>query len=640
MKQLVSSRYSRGFALPTILIASVIMLTVLVSAVTAVSSISAALSNQYYNTLAREAAESGFANAMVCLETSNYTPTWTSPNTLKPDTDCTGINPNGASHWVVSSGNVRTTFTVAEPQVGVASSVRIVSTGIVELVRSSNPNLTWRTFTTTLTKNTRYSDTPQIAGGAGWKDAGHNGYMLASNGTLYGWGDNASLQLGSASLGGTVSTPIKLTLPAGVTYVRKVYNSGQGAAFLCILATHQTLGDQAYCRGNGLEMTSGVWERFGLTTGLNALDMALNGFGADAACVKASDLQVYCAGINDAGGLGRADGSTAFVPISSPVKFRLDLANPGPASGSASSLTVQRVFTQDRTTCVIASDNQAYCAGINNYGQLGQANATVNIAGIGKSTPGRALVPGAPTINDVLLTHHGAEEGIFFVGADTVVYMSGHNGQGTANDGSFTQGGGPNCGPVNCYSTPRAITSSGYTKVISIGEEGGSMHSICALSPYASGADTGVWCLGRNTFGQLGAGDCVARAGYYGSAALPLSEKVNPAAMNDESRYQMNGAAVITMLGNVYSAGDNRYGKLGTNGPLQACNGTFAKVLLPNGVTAKALANADEYTMFVLGDNGKVYAMGRNNNGQLGDGTTIDRKVPVEVKIPRQETVY
>lgn len=635
MKPMLTKQHmQRGFALPTIIIASVILLTVLVTAVTAVGSITSSLATQYYNQLAREAAESGLANAQACLRANNYTPTWTDVAPLKPDTDCNGTPIGSLSKWVISANNIRTSFTVGAPTVGAASSVRVVSTGKAELVRASDQNQVWRTYTYVAAENSRYNDAPQIAGGAGWKDAGHNGYMLASNGTLYGWGDNTNLQLGDASLGGTVSTPVKLVLPTGVTFVKKVYNSGQGAAFLCILATHQTLGDQTYCRGYGLEMTSGTWERFGLAPGLTALEMALNGFGVDGACVRASDLQAYCVGINDAGGLGRANGNTAFVPISSPVKFRLDLANPGPISGAASSLTVLRVFTQDRSSCVIASDNQAYCAGVNNYGQLGHGNTTTNIGVLGKSTPGRALVPGAPAINDVLLTHHGAEEGIFFVAADTKIYMSGHNGQGTADDG-FT---GSTCGGVNCYSTPRAITSTGFTKLISIGEEGNNLHSICVLAP-SPPSDSGLWCIGRNTFGQLGAGDCVARGNYYGAAPL-LGEKVDPGVLNEEARYQMNAAAVITTLGNVFAAGDNRYGKLGTGAPLQACNGTFAKVQLPVGVKAKALANADEYTMFILGDNGKVYAMGRNNNGQLGDGTTTNRSVPVEVKVPRQETVY
>jgi alpha-tubulin suppressor-like RCC1 family protein len=57
-------------------------------------------------------------------------------------------------------------------------------------------------------------------------------------------------------------------------------------------------------------------------------------------------------------------------------------------------------------------------------------------------------------------------------------------------------------------------------------------------------------------------------------------------------------------------------------------------------VKAVAIANSDEYSAFILGDNGRVYAVGRNNTGQLGDGTTTDRSTPVEVKIPRQETIY
>ena len=57
----------QGFALPTVLIASIIMLIVLLSAATASSSIRSSLNAQYYNQLAREAAESGMARASDCL---------------------------------------------------------------------------------------------------------------------------------------------------------------------------------------------------------------------------------------------------------------------------------------------------------------------------------------------------------------------------------------------------------------------------------------------------------------------------------------------------------------------------------------------------------------------------------------------
>lgn len=624
-----------GFALPTLLIASVIMLIVLLASITATSSVNVALTSQYYNQLAREAAESGLANADICLKYTNFSPTWSDVNPLVPDKDCTGVNPNGSTKWVVNKGTVRSTFSVAAPEVSSTGHLRFVSTGKVELTRTSNPNEAWRSFSATITKNSRYNDAPQIAGGAGWKAYGHNGYMLANNGVLYGWGDNSSNQIGDSSLGATIPTPIKIVLPSGVTKVKKVFNSGQGASILCMIATHDTSGDQAYCRGQG-GIGGTTWTRFGLTTGLTAFDMIVNGYGLDSACVLASDLQAYCAGENVNGSLGNGTTSSATVPITAPTKFRLDLANPGPTSGSAASLTVQKIFNKDRFTCVIASDSRSYCAGDNNYGQLGQGTFTVNVGG-GKSIPGRTVITGNPAVVDVRLTHHGALEGTFYETINNEIFMGGHNGQGTANDGAFTgscPGGGP--AAVNCYPTPGKI-GSGAGKLISIGERGDDRHGLCA-TVYGSIADSGFYCIGANNYGELGSGSCTDRATWFGPINLG-GERASTATSSDLD-YQMNSVMIITTAGNVYAAGDNTYGKLGTGGPLQACNSTFAKVQLPNGVKAVTLANGDEYTAFILGDNGSVYAMGRNNNGQLGDGTTTNRSLPVEVKIPRQETVY
>lgn len=631
---------SPGFALPTILIASVVMLIVLLSAITAVNGITGGLNSQYYNQLAREAAESGLAYAEKCLRASSYTPTWTDAVPLKPDVDCNGAALGGGfSKYVISTANLRTTYVVKRPTTGTASSLYIVSTGTVELVRTSAPDSPWRTFSATTAKVSRYNDLPQIAGGAGWKNTGHNGYMLTQNGILYGWGDNNYGQLGDASLGTVVATPLSIAMPSGVTRAKKVYNSGQGASILCIIATEATLGDQAYCRGQG-GIGGSTWQRFGLTAGLTAVDMVINGYGGDSACVLASDAQAYCAGEDTFGMLGNGNTSGVTVPLSAPTKFRLDLANPGPLSGSAASLTVKKLFNQDRMTCVIASDDQAYCAGDNNYGQLGQSSFTTN-AGIGKSIPGRALIPGNLPVDDIRLSYHGALEGIFFKTSDPVtpvVYMSGFNMEGTANDGA-NSGACANGGPFKCYPTPHAITDPGYSDFISIGEQGADRHALCVLAQNPDPAvDSGLWCIGRNAYGQLGLGDCADRNAF--TVPSSVGGQQVKSVINVAARYQMNSVMVITRNGDVYAAGDNTYGKLGTGGPLQACNSTFAKVQLPAGVKAVALANGDEYTAFILGDNGKVYAVGRNNNGQLGDGTTTDRSVPVEVKIPRQETLY
>jgi len=629
----------RAFALPTILIASVIMMVVLVSAVTAVSSTSSLLSSQYYNQLARHAAEAGLAYARDCLITSGYetdpSTTWNNTNQLRPDRACNGtttLQNSAEKQYIQNGNNVRTTFRVGAPTTGAGGTIHITARGIVELTRSSNGSV-WRTFETTLAQTSRYNDAPQIAGGAGWKENGHNGYMLSAGGTLYGWGDNEYQQLGSISeLGTAVSKPVEIAPPAGATHVRTIANSGQGATILCVIATMPDRGDQVYCRGAGggggaNVLAGGSWNRFGLATGLRAVDVVVNGFGTDNICVRATDLQVYCVGENVNGQLGKATTDNSYVTMGAPTKFRLDLANPGPTSGSAADLTVKRLYAQDAHVCVIASDDNAYCAGRNDGGQLGRGNTSTG-TGNGNPTPGRALIPDT-TVQSLVLGYHNGSSTITYLGTNNYVYMSGPNNYGTAADSS-TNG--------TVYSTPRRITGRTYSKLFSIGQEGNGLSTICAAELSENVPNSGAWCMGSNTYGQVGNKNCTNQNFWQGW--LDLGGETVSKNMPNEMTYQMNTTMMITTEGNVWAWGDNRYGKLGTGASSGACNSTPAKVALPNGVKAITLTATDEYTAYILGNDGNVYAMGRNHEGQLGDGTTTQRNSPVKVDLPRQEIVY
>lgn len=85
-----SARQHRGFALPTVLIASVVLLTVLAVSVTATTAARTALKSQYYTQLAQIAGEAGVAFAQVCLQANGNVPTWTDAKPLTPATNCNG----------------------------------------------------------------------------------------------------------------------------------------------------------------------------------------------------------------------------------------------------------------------------------------------------------------------------------------------------------------------------------------------------------------------------------------------------------------------------------------------------------------------------------------------------------------------
>lgn len=140
---------SDGFALPTILLVSVVLLSILMASIGAASSSRVALDAQYYNKLASQAAESGVARAKDCLYASGYAPQWSTKaldRDLRPNTDCRGLTVLSDPYVLgeVSSA-VRSYYSIEAPDgAGVGSSLKVV--GVAELVRSSPPYDVWRRF--------------------------------------------------------------------------------------------------------------------------------------------------------------------------------------------------------------------------------------------------------------------------------------------------------------------------------------------------------------------------------------------------------------------------------------------------------------------------------------------------------------
>ena len=171
------NRSFRGFALPSILIASVVMMIVLVVAASGISTTRTALSDSHYNRLARQAAESGAIHAQECAFNSGTVAEWSSATNsqLRPGTGCKGGSQCAvASCYVLFDGSLRSTYSVGAPTTNADGSMIVTVRGVTQLLRVSD-NSVWKEYEYVQRTLVRFNTTPQIASGAGWKTTGHNG---------------------------------------------------------------------------------------------------------------------------------------------------------------------------------------------------------------------------------------------------------------------------------------------------------------------------------------------------------------------------------------------------------------------------------------------------------------------------------
>ena len=134
--------------------------------------------------------------------------------------------------------------------------------------------------------------------------------------------------------------------------------------------------------------------------------------------------------------------------------------------------------------------------------------------------------------------------------------------------------------------------------------------------------DGSVWTAGMNDRGQLGDGSTKSKRFFVevitsGATAIAAGD------------YH---SMVLKQDGSVWATGDNTYGQLGDMSTTS--NKVMAMVTSPvmqramGGAVAVAAGTSHS---LVLGKDGSVWATGKNNYGQLGDGTMISKKVFVKV---------
>jgi alpha-tubulin suppressor-like RCC1 family protein len=158
----------------------------------------------------------------------------------------------------------------------------------------------------------------------------------------------------------------------------------------------------------------------------------------------------------------------------------------------------------------------------------------------------------------------------------------------------------------------RGIGRTQPSGVRAIGIAAGYAHT-CALTRAG-----GVRCWGYNHFGQLGDGTTVNRRRPVGVFGLRRGVRAIAAG----GRH----SCALMKLGAVECWGDNAYGELG--------DGTTARRLKPVAVRGlhglRAVAAGEAFACALTGS-GRVACWGDNRRGELGDGTTRGRDLPAPV---------
>jgi alpha-tubulin suppressor-like RCC1 family protein len=486
---------------------------------------------------------------------------------------------------------------------------------------------------------------------------------LLADGTVLSWGKNASGQLGDG-------THNNRNRPAKVQGLAQVIAIAAGGDFNLALRADGTVWAWGGNQKGQLGIGSTSAQKTPVLVPSFDHVMAVAAGGAHSLALRA-DGTVWTWGFNNKGQLG--DGTLS------------DRLTPKSISGSDLGVSFSGVIAilggGEFSIALTAEKGLVWTWGSNHSGQLGTGTL------VDRSSPG--LVVGAGTdlvLGEVEMIMAGEDHSMALRAG--VVWTWGFNNAGRLGDGTSVD----RSTPVQAKWHSQTGNKELQTRDRVISMAGGAVHSLLLVAPANP-----VWGWGRNDEGQTGnsatflsskvpkeiatakiaisstaiaAGDfhslelqadhlspidqdpngCLAwgsdQRGQLGNQSSAGTLVGSPIPVDQSARLKIvaiaagaNHSLALTATGTVLAWGSNERGQLGDN-TLTKRNSPV-QVLDPKETTpfsdVTAIAAGEAHSLAIRSD-GTVWAWGGNSMGELGIGTTVDRKIPAQVQSLQQVT--
>ena len=660
----------RGFVLPTIVLASVVLMMVLGAALSVASSNTSALRSLYYNKLAQEAGESGLAMAEACLAQNNYQAQWTDATPLRPNTSCGGgaACADDASCYVVDNDNIRSTYSVGLPTTDSNGFQRVVVNANVATINSVGVARTVSSQALVGTFGAQVSFQKVTFGYVG--NTGAFFGVIDASGQIRTVGYNGDGQLGNGTTVDTL-TPSSFSLPLGKRAVG-LYTSflSVGRTMIAITADGDAYGAGLNSSGQlGIGTTSTSQStpvRFMLPGSVKAL---YAGTLSGSTFVIGDDYNIYAAGACTNGQLGTGSSCTT---TSTPVRVALPTVNASDANTlpvTASEWTQSTNMAADRNNVYVRMQGgRVYGWGTNNQGQLVNGTTTdsstpIQIGTFGNSGQTKATQVAFDGDNVYILDSNGdvyaGGYNIYGSLAGAPAPMKSSTGFCIDNPNNDTAAGNQiriwNCNNstgqrIEWYTDGTIRFHPNSSTTLCIDNSGSKTTNGNPIQTWGcNGSGAQQWrLLDDGSLYNPASGKCIdnpnnsstsgtklqlytcnsSAAQAWGFDQLVVLSKVPiPSSAGSVTRITTDQWSVLflTSSGQVWGAGANNSGQLG-NGSTNVSNPMLTQYILPAGRTATDVYTTrySTYTAntFVVLDDGSVYGSGTNNYGQLGSGVT------------------